>query len=150
MKALALALALLAAPAGAVQPDEVLSDPAMEARAREISTGLRCLVCRNESIDDSHADLAKTLRLLVRERLVAGDSDAQAVDYIVARYGEYVLLSPRFTAANALIWLSGPALLLGGGWLAFGYVRRRAASPAAAPQPLTVDEQRRLRDLLKG
>ncbi|PKP63834.1 MAG: cytochrome C biogenesis protein CcdA, partial [Alphaproteobacteria bacterium HGW-Alphaproteobacteria-8] len=113
MRGLLMALALLiAAPVLAVQPDEVLDDPVLEARARALSADLRCLVCRNESIDDSHADLAKTLRLLVRERLVAGDTDAQAKQYLVDRYGEYVLLNPRFSLANALIWFSGPALLL--------------------------------------
>ncbi len=151
MRAAALALALLAAaPAAAVQPDEILPDPELEARARGISSGLRCLVCRNESIDDSNADLARTLRLLVRERLVEGDSDRETVNYIVARYGEYVLLQPRFTLANAFIWFSPLALFLGGGWLAYGYVRRRATATAVAPVPLTVEEQRRLERLLKG
>ena len=161
MKAAALALSLLAAapapalllsaaPAAAVQPDEMLADPALEARARGISAGLRCLVCRNESIDDSNAELARTLRLLVRERIVAGDSDAAAVGYIVDRYGEYVLLKPRFTLANALIWFSPLVLFLGGGWLAWTYVRRRASAVAAPPAPLTADEQRRLERLLKG
>lgn len=151
LRGLLVAVALLiAAPAGAVQPDEVLDDPALEARARALSAGLRCLVCRNENIDDSNADLAKTLRLLVRERLVAGDSDAEAVQYLVDRYGEYVLLNPRFSLANALIWLSGPALLLGGGWLAWGFIRRREAVAKAPPEPLTAEETRRLERLLKG
>ncbi|MGB0913666.1 MAG: cytochrome c-type biogenesis protein, partial [Phaeobacter italicus] len=92
------------APAYAVQPDEVLADPALEARARELSKDLRCLVCRNESIDESNADLARDLRLLVRERLVAGDSNEEAMDFIVDRYGEYVLLSPRATGANWLLF----------------------------------------------
>lgn len=155
MRRALLALALLAAPvapapAMAVQPDEILADPALETRARDLSAGLRCLVCRNESIDDSNAELARTLRLLVRERLVAGDSDGEVLDYLVDRYGEYVLLQPRFTLGNAFIWLSAPALLLGGGWLAFSYVRRRAAAPPPAPEPLSAEEQRRLQRLLEG
>jgi cytochrome c-type biogenesis protein CcmH len=151
MRAALLALALLAAaPAAAVQPDEVLADPAQEARARDISAGLRCLVCRNESIDDSNADLARTLRLLVRERITAGDSDAQVLDYVVDRYGEYVLLQPRFTLGNAFIWLSGPALLGFGGWLAWRQFRKPAVVAAAAPKPLSAEEQRRLDELLRG
>jgi cytochrome c-type biogenesis protein CcmH len=126
----------------------MLADPAQEARARELSKGLRCLVCRNESIDDSHADLAKTLRLLVRERIAAGDSDEQAIGYIVDRYGEYVLLAPRFTAANAMIWLSGPALLLVGGFVAWRFMRGAAGLRTAEVPPLTEAEQRRLRELL--
>jgi cytochrome c-type biogenesis protein CcmH len=151
-RAAALALALLvAAPAGAVQPDEILPDAAMEARAREISAGLRCLVCRNESIDDSNSDFAKTMRLLVRERLTAGDSDGQAVDYIVARYGEYVLLSPRLTLGNALIWAAGPLLLLIGGWTAWRFLKAREAAAAgvAGPAPLSPDEQARLSRILQ-
>jgi cytochrome c-type biogenesis protein CcmH len=151
MRAAALALALLAAaPAAAVQPDEILPDKALEARARQISAGLRCLVCRNESIDDSNAELARTLRLLVRERLVAGDSDRETVDYIVDRYGEYVLLKPRFTLANAFIWLSPLALFCLGGWLSWSYLRRREAAVVAPPAPLSAEEQRRLDRLLKG
>ena len=104
--ALLLRLTLLAAPhAVAVQPDEILSDPALEARARALSKELRCMVCQNQSIDDSDAPLARDLRLLVRERLKAGDSDAQVIDFLVARYGEFVLLKPRFTSHTALLWL---------------------------------------------
>jgi cytochrome c-type biogenesis protein CcmH len=149
----ALALGLLAGtPAPAVQPDEMLADPVQEQRARELSRGLRCLVCRNESIDDSNADLAKTLRVLVRERIAAGDSDDDALAYIVDRYGEYVLLTPRLTPANALIWLSGPLLLAGGGWLAWRFVktRERAAAGRPGPAPLTPEEERRLAEILKG
>ncbi len=151
VRAVLLALALLAAaPASAVQPDEMLADPALEARARALSSGLRCLVCRNESIDDSDAELAKTLRLLVRERLEAGDTDQQAIDYLVDRYGEYVLLSPRMSPANALIWLSGPILFVLGGWLAWRTIRSRgAADPAAGrPAPLSPEEEARLAKLL--
>lgn len=147
MKRLALALALIAGPAFAVQPDEMLSDPALEARAREISKGLRCLVCRNESIDESNASLARDLRILLRERLSAGDSDTEAVDYIVARYGEYVLLNPTTGGANWLLWAAGPLMLLLGGGLAWGYLRSRA--PAAPESRLTADEEERLRQILE-
>jgi cytochrome c-type biogenesis protein CcmH len=138
-------LLILAVPLHAVQPDEVLSDPALESRAREISKGLRCLVCRNESIDDSNAGLARDLRLLVRERLVKGDTDEQAVTFIVDRYGEYVLLKPRATGSNMVLWLTGPLLLILGGWIGVVFVRRRAA---ASPQALSKDEEARLRELL--
>ena len=107
----ALALTLISAPVGAVEPDEVLADPVLESRAREISKDLRCLVCRNESIDESSSSLARDLRLLVRERLVAGDSDAAVVDFIVERYGEYALLRPRKTGSSLLLWYAGPAML---------------------------------------
>ena len=134
----------------AVQPNEVLSDPALEARARGLSAHLRCLVCQNQSIDDSDAPLARDLRLLVRERLVAGDSDAEVTRFLVARYGEFVLLRPPFGWHTLALWLT-PALLLalaagGIGWR-ISATRRRAASPAQAP--LTADEQRRLAGLLK-
>lgn len=145
MRVLLLLLAL-AGPAFAVQPDEILDDPAQEARAREISAELRCLVCRNESIDDSNADLAKTLRLLVRERIEAGDDNEQVKDYLVARYGEFVLLKPRFTLANALIWLAGPIIFLIGVAVIWRNARRRTAPDAAAP--LTEAEQARLKRLL--
>ena len=112
MRRLVLILCLLAAPVWAVQPDEVLDDPALEARARDISEGLRCLVCRNESIDESNADLARDLRLLVRERLVEGDTDDEVVEFVVDRYGEYVLLRPTSGGANLLLWYAGPILLL--------------------------------------
>ncbi len=110
-------------PALAVLPGEMLKDPVLEARAREISKGLRCLVCRNENIDDSNAKLAHDLRVLVRDRLKAGDTDQQVVDYIVARYGEYVLLRPRATGANLLLWGAGPIMLLLAGWIGYRYVR---------------------------
>lgn len=147
MKRLVLVLAfVIAAPLWAVQPDEVLPDPAQEARAREISQGLRCLVCRNENIDESNAELARDLRLLVRERIVAGDTNDEAVDYIVDRYGEYVLLNPTLKGANWALWLAGPALLivaLGGG-LAF---LRRRQKEAELPA-LSEDERARLSELL--
>ncbi len=143
----AVALAVLATPALAVRPDEVLPDPAMEARARDLSQGLRCLVCRNESIDDSDADLAHDLRVLLRQRITAGDTDAQAVAYIVARYGEFVLLNPTTKGANLILWLAGPLALLGGAVLAFGVARHRSKAPEAAG--LSAEDQARVADLLK-
>ncbi len=142
-------LLALAAPARAVQPDEVLADPALEARARDLSQGLRCLVCRNENIDESNADLARDLRLLVRERLVAGDSDAEVIAWLVDRYGEYVLLEPPATGSNLILWVAGPALLvvaLGGAGL---YLRRRRSAPEAAAAPLSETERARLAEILK-
>jgi cytochrome c-type biogenesis protein CcmH len=145
-----LALALLAAaPAGAVQPDEVLSDPALEARARDLSKNLRCLVCRNESIDESHADLARDLRLVLRERLVAGDSDDEAMAFIVDRYGEYVLLTPTTGGSNLILWIAGPAMLGAGGLIAALYLRRRGRGDGPAGDALTEDESRRLAEILK-
>lgn len=140
MLRLALLLALLATPVAAVQPDEILDDPALETRARDISADLRCLVCRNESIDDSNADLARDLRLLVRERLVAGDSNAEVKQYLVDRYGEFVLLNPRFTLGNAAIWLAGPILFVLGGIAAGMYLRGRGTT-APAEAPLSPEEQ---------
>ncbi|RYE11167.1 MAG: cytochrome c-type biogenesis protein CcmH [Hyphomicrobiales bacterium] len=150
MKALvALLLSLwLAMPALAVNPDEVLADPVLEARARDISGGLRCLVCQNESIDLSDADLARELRLIVRERLVAGDSDEQVVQYIVDRYGEYVLLNPVVAPHTILLWAAAPTVLIIGGITLFVATRRRRA--ATEPGALTPDEQRALDDLDSG
>lgn len=145
---LSLAL-LLASPALSVQPDEILPDPVMEKRARDISGGLRCLVCRNESIDESNADLARDMRLLVRERLVAGDSDAQVVAFIVERYGEYVLLEPTKDGTNLALWLAAPTLFLIAMGSAFVYLRRRETAPDPAGPELDVEEERRLRELLK-
>ncbi|MEI4263572.1 cytochrome c-type biogenesis protein [Roseovarius sp. D0-M9] len=149
MRRLALILALIASPVLAVQPDEVLDDPALEARARTLSEGLRCLVCRNESIDESNATLARDLRLLLRARLVAGDSDAEAIDFIVDRYGEYVLLNPRATGSTLLLWLAGPAMLLAGAGIAFVYIRRRGRA-AQEDETLSDEEAARLRDILNG
>jgi len=129
-----LALALtLAAPVMAVQPDEVLDDPALEARARELSAELRCMVCQNESIDASNAPLARDIRILLRERLEAGDTNAQVLDYLVARYGEFVLLKPRFNASTLLLWLTAPLVLILGGVAAWVGVRRRRTATDAAP-----------------
>jgi cytochrome c-type biogenesis protein CcmH len=148
MRRLAFALMLLAAPAFAVQPDEILPDPALEARARDISSGLRCLVCRNESIDESNADLARDLRLLVRERLVAGDSDEEVLDFVVDRYGEYVLLRPTLTGSNLILWIAAPAMLLAGLGIAAVYLRRReTAAPAGGD--LSDAEKARLAEILK-
>ncbi len=138
---------VMAGPVFAVQPDEVLPDPAMEARAREISRELRCLVCRNESIDESHADLARDMRLLVRERLVAGDSDQDVLAYIVERYGEYVLLRPTTQGTNLALWLAGPAMLLVALGSAAVYLRRRRQGVAA--EQLSPEEEARLREILK-
>lgn len=146
MKRLLLLLLLLATPLWAVQPDEMLDDPALEQRAREISAGLRCPVCRNESIDDSSAPISRELRLLVRERLLEGDSNAEVVDYIVARYGEFVLLRPDTRGWNMLLWLSAPILFLVGGIIAVVAVRRRGSAPP--PDDLDADERARLAQLL--
>ncbi len=149
MKRLLLIFCLMATPLSAVQPDEILDDPVLEARARDISKGLRCLVCRNENIDDSGADLARDLRLLVRERLVAGDDDTAAVDFIVARYGEYVLLKPVTGGANTLLWAAGPLMLLFGGGMALIYLRRRSVAEEAGPAALSDDEKTRLADIMR-
>jgi cytochrome c-type biogenesis protein CcmH len=148
-RALALALLLLASPVHAVQPDEVLADPALESRARALSKGLRCLVCRNESIDESHADLARDLRLLLRERLVAGDTDEEAITFIVDRYGEYVLLNPTTSGSNLLLWLAGPAMLGAGGLIAALYLRRRSGQGDPLSAELTDEESHRLAEILE-
>jgi cytochrome c-type biogenesis protein CcmH len=138
--------ALALSPAHAVLPDEVMSDPAREARARDLSRELRCMVCQNQSIDDSEAPLARDLRLLVRERIAAGDSDAQVIDFLVARYGEFVLLKPRFEPRTLPLWLIPPLLLIGGGVALFLYARRRGngQSDTAPIVPLTPNEEARL------
>lgn len=147
--ALVLAAAVMPLPVAAVEPGEILDDPILEQRARDLSKGLRCLVCRNESIDESNAGLAKDLRLLVRERLVAGDSDAEALDFIVARYGEYVLLRPTATGANILLWAAGPIMLLLAGLMGLAYVRGRATNARAQGAGLSAQEQARLDEILK-
>ncbi len=140
----------LVGPVHAVQPDEMLADPVLEARARAISKEVRCLVCRNESIDDSNAKLARDLRLLVRERLMAGDSDAEVRDYLVERYGEFVLLKPQFSATNAALWLAGPIAFLLGLLAIVAYHRTRRPHAEAREAPLTDEEKRRLDDILNG
>jgi cytochrome c-type biogenesis protein CcmH len=145
-------LALIGAPAAlAVQPDEILSDSALESRARNLSRELRCMVCQNQSIDDSDAPLARDLRLLVRDRLKAGDSDAQVLDFLTRRYGDFVLLRPRFRWDTAILWLA-PAAVLGAGVCALAVLlrRRRTADPVPAGEPpLSADEQARVSELLR-
>jgi len=142
-----IAMAAFAAPALAVQPDEVLADPALEARARAISAGLRCLVCQNQSIDDSDAPLARDLRLLVRERLKAGDSDQEIVDFVVARYGEFVLLKPRLSLHTAILWFATPLVLAGALLLVWRAQRRRKAANQEV-RPLSASEKRKLKRIL--
>lgn len=144
-----LVLSLFSVPALAVQPDEILKDPALESRARALSQELRCMVCQNQSIDDSDAPLAKDLRVLVRERLTAGDSDNQVIDFLVARYGEFVLLRPRMNWRTLLLWFAPFAVVLIGA-LALLARRRRSADPAiAGSAPLTAEEQGRITELLE-
>lgn len=135
----------LATAAYAVNPSEMLKDPKLEARAQAISKGLRCLVCQNENIDDSNAALAHDLRVLLRERLKAGDTDAQAVQYIVDRYGEFVLLQPTMKGANILLWIAGPVMVVLGLGIAFLSIRARRRTPE---EPLSEDEAKRLDELL--
>ena len=140
-------LTVFSAPAFAVNPDEILANPALEARARDLSKGLRCLVCQNQSIDDSDAGLAKDLRVLLRERLTSGDSDEQAIAYIVSRYGNFVLLKPPFQWNTALLWLA-PALLMllaGGGF--YTYLRQGEALPE--PAALNSEDEARLAQLME-
>lgn len=146
-----LSLMVLTTPAVAVEPDEILANPALEARARDISKNLRCLVCRNQSIDDSDAGLAKDLRIVVRDRLTAGDTNAEVVDFVTDRYGEYVLLRPRFTMESAALYLGGPFLLLLGGMAAWRVMRRREnAGNSAVALPLSAEERQRLDALMGG
>ena len=148
MKRFLAALVVLVAfctPSVAVQPSEMLDDPVLEERARNLSAGLRCMVCQNQSIDDSDAELARDLRVLVRERLTAGESDEEVIAYVVSRYGEFVLLQPRFSARNALLWAT-PALLLSAGAIFLILHARRRRRPAHAA--LTPEEEARLKDIL--
>ena len=152
LASLFVAALLSGAPAAyAVQPDEIMADPAKEARARDLSRELRCMVCQNQSIDDSDAPLARDLRLLVRERIAGGDSDRQVIDFLVARYGEVVLLKPRFSLHTLLLWLVPPLALAGGG-LALLYYSRSRPAPGSAADPslrdLTEEEEERLERLL--
>ena len=155
LRACVLAVAmLLGSPAAhAVQPDEIMSDPAQESRARDLSRELRCMVCQNQSIDDSDAPLARDLRLLVRERIASGDSDTQVMDFLVARYGEFVLLKPRLNAHTWLLWLLPPLALVGGGLALWSNSRRRSNSAVAEDQALfklTPDEEARLERLIEA
>ena len=142
-------LVALAAPALAVLPDERLADAALEARARALSQELRCLVCQNQSIDDSNADLAHDLRVLVRERLTAGDSDRQILAYLTSRYGDYVLLRPPVKPATWLLWFGPPLLLAAGGLAILAAWRRRRVDALPGMAALSSDEQARLARLLK-
>jgi len=139
---------ILASPAFAVLPSERLADPALEARARTLGQELRCVVCQNQTIDDSSADLAHDLRVLVRERLVAGDSDRQVLAYLTSRYGDYVLLRPPLKPTTWVLWFGPPALLVAGVLALFAAWRRRRRDAAAPPMPLSADERRRLTSLL--
>ena len=147
-----LVLMMAATAACAVQPDEIMSDPVKEARARDLSRELRCMVCQNQSIDDSEAPLAKDLRILVRERIAAGDSNAQVIDFIVARYGEFVLLKPRLNSHTWILWLLPPLVLAGGGIALWMQARRRRKSVAGEEDPallkLSAEEEARLERLI--
>lgn len=153
-RALILAIALIFGAAGApwkpavaVQPDEVLEDPQLEERARELSKRLRCLVCQNQSIDDSDAELARDLRILVRERLKAGDSDEEVLRFLVARYGDFVLLKPPIKPTTWILWF-GPLAVFAAGGLAIWAVARRRTAPVDAPRPLSDAERERLKHLI--
>lgn len=148
MRRVVLILCLIAAPIWAVEPSEMLADPALEARAREISALLRCPVCQSESIDNSSAPVAADLRRLVRERVAAGDSDEAVLAYVVDRYGEFVLFSPPVRGINLILWIAGPAMLLAGLGVALAAARRRRT--AAPPEALSREEAARLDDLMKG
>jgi cytochrome c-type biogenesis protein CcmH len=148
---LSFVLALIAAPlVHAVQPDEIMSDPAKEARARALSRDLRCMVCQNQSIDDSEAPLARDLRLLVRERIAAGDSDNQVIDFLVARYGQFVLLKPRFERETLLLWLLTPLLLISGGLALWLQARRRGLRNSQTPAGLSAEEEARIAALMSS
>ena len=154
MRRLLASLCLLAAiglwPAHAVLPDEVMADPAKEARARSLSRELRCMVCQNQSIDDSEAPLARDLRLLVRERIAAGDSDSQVIDFLVARYGEFVLLKPRFERQTLLLWLVPPLVLFGGGVALWMHTRRRASGAPEVSASLSAEEEAKIAALMSA
>ena len=148
MKRIFLILSLLIAfPVYAVQPDEILDDPVLEKRARELSKGLRCLVCQNESIDDSDAALARDLRILVRDRLVAGDSDEEVLDFVVDRYGEFALLQPKFGGSNLILWIAGPLGLIFALFIGLNMVRRSSAT-SVTKEELSADEADRLNEIL--
>lgn len=147
--ALSLMMATMAMPVVAVQPDEMLDDPVLEDRARDLSKGIRCVVCQNESIDESNADLARELRLVVRERLVEGDTNDEVLDYLVERYGQFVLMKPRTDGWNIILWLSGPALFLIALGVGAAYIRNRSNAVAPTEAALSEDEKKRLDELLR-
>ncbi|UZD92332.1 cytochrome c-type biogenesis protein [Cognatishimia activa] len=149
LKRLLILLMIVATPLWAVEPDEILDDPVLEKRARIISKNLRCLVCRNESIDESNAGIAKDLRVLVRERLVAGDSNTDVVEFVVDRYGEYVLLKPQTGGSNIVLWAAGPVMLILGLGLSGGYLRRRSKRAERKVEALSDEEKARLQEILK-
>jgi cytochrome c-type biogenesis protein CcmH len=153
MRALALLLVLVAtaaaSPSLAIKPSEILPDPALEARARTLSKEFRCLICQNQSIDDSEADLAGDLRRVVRERLIAGDSDAQVIRFVTERYGDFVLLRPPFKTTTYVLWL-GPVILLAVGIAIVWFFMRRRREPPATAAPLSEDEKRRIEALASG
>ncbi|MFO6463473.1 cytochrome c-type biogenesis protein [Jannaschia sp. KMU-145] len=140
---------LAPAPAHAVQPDEILADPALEARARAIGLEMRCPVCRNQSIDDSNAELARDLRVLIRERLVAGDSDREVTDYLVARYGAFILLRPQFEPYTIALWLA-PLAMLFAAFAGFSVLWRRRVAPVPEPDDLSDEERAVLRRVYDG
>ncbi len=149
MKYLILIIALLAGPAFAVQPDEILDDPVLEARARELGQELRCVVCQGENIDESNAGIARDLRILVRKQLVEGKSNQEILDFVVDRYGEYVLMRPKWGGANIILYVAGPVLLLLAMITGFFYLRGRANAQTAAGKALTEEEEQRLAEILK-
>jgi len=149
MKRLILILALIASPVLAVQPDEILSDPGLEARARGLGQELRCVVCQGENIDESNAGIARDLRLLVRERLLDGDTDQEILDFVVGRYGEYVLMRPTWIGSNIILYTAGPVLLLLALIAGFVYLRGRSTAQNVAGANLTKDEEARLAEILK-
>lgn len=149
MKRLFLILCLIAAPLWAVEPDEMLADPVLEARAQELDTQIRCVKCRSEVIASSNASWATDARLVVRELIASGASDQDVRDFFVDRYGEYVLMTPNAGGSNLLLWLAGPLMLLLGGGMAVVYLRRRSAAPALAEAELSDDEIARLDEIMK-
>lgn len=145
----AFVLGLIATANAAVEPDEMLADPALEARAQALDDELRCVRCRSEAISSSNADWARDARMMVRELIADGATDQEVKDFFVARYGEYVLMRPTTQGVNLILWWAGPAILLIGGGVAFAYIRASARKPEAVVGALSTDEQRRLDEILK-
>lgn len=147
---LILALMVWALPALALDPSEMLSDPALEARARALDQQLRCVQCQSESISSSNADWARDARLVVRQQIAAGATDAEVMDYFRARYGDFVLMKPTKSGANLLLWIAGPTMLLLAGGVGVAYVTRRRNATAPTEAPLSPEDEARLRDLLRN